>query len=60
MTWFRTQAIDVRIDRGRSKLEKMERSMCRKMKRLRELSEISEFGWESDRGVRLIDLGYRF
>ena len=50
----------MRIDRGRSKLEKMERSMCRKMKRLRELSEISEFGWESDRGVRLIDLGYRF
>ena len=44
MTWFHTQAIDVSIVRGRSNLEEMERSMSRKMKRLRELSEISEFG----------------
>ena len=44
MTLFHTQAIDVRIVRGRSNFEKMESLMCRKMKRLRELREISESG----------------
>lgn len=58
-TWLQPQGIDEEIVEGMYDLGVMETEMCRKMKTLGELREISEFERESDRGVRLIDLGSR-